>query len=102
MDVSSPEVSPPSSKGHSATFDPESKAVYVYGGLRDAQRYSDIYILDTITWKWKLVSVSIRLFVFYILCVYNIYFIYNINTNVFMVQCINKLCCQFFHSYINN
>uniref|UniRef100_A0A672NBR3 Kelch domain-containing protein 2-like n=1 Tax=Sinocyclocheilus grahami TaxID=75366 RepID=A0A672NBR3_SINGR len=23
---------------------------------RDAQRYSDIYILDTITWKWKLVS----------------------------------------------
>uniref|UniRef100_A0A8C1I5B1 Zgc:163014 n=1 Tax=Cyprinus carpio TaxID=7962 RepID=A0A8C1I5B1_CYPCA len=56
VDVSSSEVSPPSSKGHSATFDPESKAVYVYGGLRDAQRYSDIYILDTITWKWKLVS----------------------------------------------
>uniref|UniRef100_A0A672N3Q3 Zgc:163014 n=1 Tax=Sinocyclocheilus grahami TaxID=75366 RepID=A0A672N3Q3_SINGR len=56
MDVSTSEVSPPSSKGHSATFDPESKAVYVYGGLRDAQRYSDIYILDTITWKWKLVS----------------------------------------------
>uniref|UniRef100_A0A8C2B8E9 Zgc:163014 n=1 Tax=Cyprinus carpio TaxID=7962 RepID=A0A8C2B8E9_CYPCA len=56
VDVSSTEVSPPSSKGHSATFDPESKAVYVYGGLRDAQRYSDIYILDTITWKWKLVS----------------------------------------------
>ncbi|XP_016308202.1 RING finger protein B-like [Sinocyclocheilus anshuiensis] len=56
MDVSSSEVSLPSSKGHSATFDPESKAVYVYGGLRDAQRYSDIYILDTVTWKWKLVS----------------------------------------------
>uniref|UniRef100_A0A673KGR8 Zgc:163014 n=1 Tax=Sinocyclocheilus rhinocerous TaxID=307959 RepID=A0A673KGR8_9TELE len=29
MDVSSSEVSPPSSKGHSATFDPESKAVCV-------------------------------------------------------------------------
>ncbi|XP_073683054.1 uncharacterized protein [Garra rufa] len=57
MDVSSSsEVSPPSSKGHSATFDPESKAVYVYGGLRDCQRYGDIYILDTVTWKWKLVS----------------------------------------------
>lgn len=56
MDVSSPEVSPPSSQGHSATFDPESKVVYVYGGLRDGQRYSDIYVLDTKTWKWKLVS----------------------------------------------
>ncbi|XP_067311161.1 rab9 effector protein with kelch motifs isoform X2 [Pseudorasbora parva] len=55
MDASS-EVSPPSSHGHSATFDPESKVVYVYGGLRDGQRYSEIYVLDTITWKWKLVS----------------------------------------------
>ncbi|ROL51931.1 RING finger protein B [Anabarilius grahami] len=56
MDVSSSDVSPPSAQGHSATFDPESKVVYVYGGLRDGQRYSDIYVLDTITWKWKLVS----------------------------------------------
>ncbi|XP_056101474.1 rab9 effector protein with kelch motifs isoform X1 [Rhinichthys klamathensis goyatoka] len=56
MDVASSEVSPPSSQGHSATFDPESKVIYVYGGLRDGQRYSDIYVLDTITWKWKLVS----------------------------------------------
>ncbi|KAG1935865.1 acyl-CoA-binding domain-containing protein [Pimephales promelas] len=56
MDVASSEVSPPSSQGHSATFDPESKVIYVYGGLRDGQRYSDIYVLDTITWKWKVVS----------------------------------------------
>ncbi|XP_073725628.1 kelch domain-containing protein 2-like [Misgurnus anguillicaudatus] len=55
MDTSTSGVNPPSSRGHSATFDPESKVVYVYGGLRDGQRYSDIYVLDTITWKWKLV-----------------------------------------------
>ncbi|XP_052009246.1 RING finger protein B [Xyrauchen texanus] len=55
MDTSSSDVSPPSSRGHSATFDPESKVVYVYGGLGEGQRYSDIHVLDTITWKWKLV-----------------------------------------------
>ncbi|XP_051725386.1 rab9 effector protein with kelch motifs isoform X1 [Ctenopharyngodon idella] len=56
MDVSSSDVSPPSAQGHTATFDPESKVVYVYGGLRDGQRYNDIYVLDTKTWKWKLIS----------------------------------------------
>ncbi|XP_017331591.1 rab9 effector protein with kelch motifs isoform X2 [Ictalurus punctatus] len=47
---------PPSSRGHSAAFDPENKVVYVYGGLREGQRYSDIYMLDTLTWKWKLIK----------------------------------------------
>ncbi|KAB5562313.1 hypothetical protein PHYPO_G00016450 [Pangasianodon hypophthalmus] len=47
---------PPSSQGHSAAFDPENKVVYVYGGLREGQRYSDIYKLDTLTWKWKLIK----------------------------------------------
>ncbi|MCJ8736865.1 hypothetical protein PDJAM_G00017430 [Pangasius djambal] len=47
---------PPSSQGHSAAFDPENKVVYVYGGLREGQRYSDIYTLDTLTWKWKLIK----------------------------------------------
>ncbi|KAM6961228.1 RING finger protein B [Aplochiton taeniatus] len=45
-----------SAQGHSATFDPGSKALYVYGGLREGQRYSDLYILNTLTWKWKLVT----------------------------------------------
>lgn len=49
---------PPSSQGHSAAFDHENKVVYVYGGFRDGQRYSDIYMLDTLTWKWKLIKVS--------------------------------------------
>ncbi|XP_022048956.1 rho GTPase-activating protein gacHH [Acanthochromis polyacanthus] len=47
---------PPCARGHSATYDPDSKAVFVYGGLREGQRYSELYILNTLTWKWKLVT----------------------------------------------
>ncbi|KAM4723457.1 kelch domain-containing protein 2 [Anableps anableps] len=47
---------PPCARGHTATFDPDSKAVFVYGGLRDCQRYSELYILNTLTWKWRLVT----------------------------------------------
>ncbi|XP_037652330.1 acyl-CoA-binding domain-containing protein 4 isoform X1 [Sebastes umbrosus] len=47
---------PPCARGHSATFDPDSKSVFVYGGLREGQRYSELYILNTLTWKWKLVT----------------------------------------------
>ncbi|XP_034015396.1 tip elongation aberrant protein 1 [Thalassophryne amazonica] len=47
---------PPSAQGHSATYDPDSKAVYVYGGLREFQRFSQLYVLDTLTWKWKRVT----------------------------------------------
>ncbi|KAM8834418.1 uncharacterized protein ACB058_017994 [Synchiropus picturatus] len=47
---------PPRSRGHSATFDAESQAVYVYGGLREGQRYSELFVLDTLTWRWRLVS----------------------------------------------
>ncbi|XP_031134579.1 rab9 effector protein with kelch motifs isoform X1 [Sander lucioperca] len=47
---------PPCARGPSATYDPDSKSVYVYGGLREGQRYNEMYILDTLTWKWKLVT----------------------------------------------
>ncbi|XP_008281365.1 RING finger protein B [Stegastes partitus] len=47
---------PPCARGHTATYDPDSKAVFVYGGLREGQRYSELYILNTVTWKWKLVT----------------------------------------------
>lgn len=50
---------PPLARGHSATYDPDSKAVYVYGGVREGQRYSELFILNTLTWKWKLVTVSL-------------------------------------------
>ncbi|XP_070834666.1 rab9 effector protein with kelch motifs [Chaetodon trifascialis] len=47
---------PPCARGHSATYDPDSKSVFVYGGLREGQRYSELYILNTLTWKWRLVT----------------------------------------------
>uniref|UniRef100_A0A3Q3D400 Zgc:163014 n=1 Tax=Hippocampus comes TaxID=109280 RepID=A0A3Q3D400_HIPCM len=47
---------PPCTRGNSATYDPESKAVYVYGGLTEGQRNSELYILNTLTWKWKIVT----------------------------------------------
>lgn len=50
---------PPCARGPSATYDPDSKSVYVYGGLREGQRYNEMYILDTLTWKWKLVTVGL-------------------------------------------
>ena len=49
---------PPCTGGHSATFDPDSKSVFVYGGLREDQCYSELYILDTLTWNWKIVTVG--------------------------------------------
>ncbi|XP_035260301.1 kelch domain-containing protein 2 isoform X1 [Anguilla anguilla] len=56
MDSSTSGPVPPCSRGHSATYDPESKAIYVYGGLTEGQRYGDVYILNTLTWKWKLIA----------------------------------------------
>ncbi|KAM9842955.1 uncharacterized protein ACBR49_014336 [Aulostomus maculatus] len=47
---------PPPTRGHSATYDPDSKAVFVYGGLREGQRYSEMFILNTLTWRWKIVT----------------------------------------------
>lgn len=49
---------PPCARGHSATFDPDSKSVFVYGGLREDQHYSELYVLDTLTWNWKIVTVG--------------------------------------------
>uniref|UniRef100_UPI003AAF8A55 uncharacterized protein n=1 Tax=Centroberyx gerrardi TaxID=166262 RepID=UPI003AAF8A55 len=56
MNTSTSGPTPPCARGHSATYDPDSKAVFVYGGLREGQRYSELYILNTLTWKWKLVT----------------------------------------------
>ncbi|XP_028251771.1 acyl-CoA-binding domain-containing protein 5 isoform X2 [Parambassis ranga] len=47
---------PPCARGHTASYDPDSKAVFVYGGLREGQRCSELFILNTLTWKWKLVT----------------------------------------------
>ncbi|XP_059908275.1 uncharacterized protein zgc:163014 isoform X3 [Gadus macrocephalus] len=47
---------PPCVHGHSATFDPASKALFVYGGVGEDKTYRDLHILNTETWTWKLVT----------------------------------------------
>lgn len=43
--------------GHTATFDPESKRIYVFGGSRNRKWFNDVHILDTQSWRWTLVEV---------------------------------------------
>ncbi|KAM6394238.1 protein TMED8 isoform 3-T4 [Pluvialis apricaria] len=47
--------------GHTATYDPDTKRIYIFGGIREDKDYSDIYILDTVTWKWLPVAAKGRL-----------------------------------------
>ncbi|RVE57156.1 hypothetical protein OJAV_G00213600 [Oryzias javanicus] len=56
LSAAAAEVAPTCARGHSATYDPDSKAVFVYGGLRENQRYNELHILNTLTWKWKNVT----------------------------------------------
>ncbi|KAF3844813.1 hypothetical protein F7725_007976 [Dissostichus mawsoni] len=56
MNSSSSGSVPQCARGHSATYDPDSKSVFVYGGLREGQRYNELYILNTLTWTWRLVT----------------------------------------------
>ncbi|XP_065611759.1 uncharacterized protein LOC136060887 [Cyrtonyx montezumae] len=43
-------------RGHTATYDPDTKRIYIFGGMREDKDYSSIYILDTVNWKWLLVA----------------------------------------------
>ncbi|NXV08783.1 KEL2 protein, partial [Cettia cetti] len=47
--------------GHTATYDPDTKRIYVFGGIREDKDYGNIYILDTVTWKWLLVAAKGRI-----------------------------------------
>ncbi|NXD21484.1 GACHH protein, partial [Spelaeornis formosus] len=47
--------------GHTATYDPDTKRIYIFGGIREDKDYSNIYILDTVTWKWLLVAAKGRI-----------------------------------------
>ncbi|XP_056408176.1 uncharacterized protein LOC130307918 isoform X2 [Hyla sarda] len=47
---------PQCSKGHTATFDPEAKKVFVFGGKQEKSWLSNVYVLDTLDWKWTLVA----------------------------------------------
>ncbi|XP_019471319.1 uncharacterized protein LOC104911205 isoform X2 [Meleagris gallopavo] len=48
-------------RGHTATYDPDTKRIYIFGGTREDKDYSGIYILDTVTWKWLLVAAKGRM-----------------------------------------
>ncbi|XP_009472811.1 PREDICTED: probable serine/threonine-protein kinase DDB_G0272254 [Nipponia nippon] len=52
---------PSSLHGHTATYDPDTKRIYIFGGIREDKDYSGIYILDTVTWKWLLVAAKGRI-----------------------------------------
>ncbi|XP_077319735.1 uncharacterized protein LOC143942355 [Lithobates pipiens] len=45
-------TAPQCSRGHTATFDPETKKVYVYGGMWEGRWLSNVHVLDTVGWKW--------------------------------------------------
>ncbi|NWZ94442.1 KEL2 protein, partial [Nesospiza acunhae] len=47
--------------GHTATYDPATKRIYIFGGIREDKDYSTIYILDTVTWKWLFVAAKGRI-----------------------------------------
>ncbi|NXS48282.1 TYW23 protein, partial [Balaeniceps rex] len=47
--------------GHTATYDPDTKRIYIFGGIREDKDYSSIYILDSVTWKWLLVAAKGRM-----------------------------------------
>ncbi|XP_065542074.1 multiple epidermal growth factor-like domains protein 8 isoform X2 [Lathamus discolor] len=47
--------------GHTATYDPDTKRIYIFGGIREDKTNSSIYILDTVTWKWLLVAAKGRM-----------------------------------------
>uniref|UniRef100_A0A8B9DGK0 Rab9 effector protein with kelch motifs-like n=1 Tax=Anser cygnoides TaxID=8845 RepID=A0A8B9DGK0_ANSCY len=48
-------------RGHTATYDPDTKRIYVFGGIKEDKDYSSIYILDTVTWKWLPVAAKGRM-----------------------------------------
>ncbi|XP_038620785.1 rab9 effector protein with kelch motifs-like isoform X1 [Tachyglossus aculeatus] len=47
---------PESRTGHTATFDPNTGRVYVFGGSKNRKWFNDVHILDTKTWGWATVE----------------------------------------------
>lgn len=42
--------------GHTATFDPDSRRIFVFGGSKNKKWFNDVHILDTQSWKWSMVE----------------------------------------------
>ncbi|KAG7330221.1 hypothetical protein KOW79_006443 [Hemibagrus wyckioides] len=42
--------------GHTATYDPDSKRIFVFGGSKHKKWFNDVHILDTQSWRWTMVE----------------------------------------------
>ncbi|XP_062849286.1 kelch repeat-containing protein [Trichomycterus rosablanca] len=47
---------PETRMGHTATYDPESKRIFVFGGSKHKKWFNDVHILDTQSWRWTMVE----------------------------------------------
>ncbi|KAI5104267.1 kelch repeat-containing protein isoform X1 [Silurus meridionalis] len=47
---------PEARMGHTATYDPESKRIFVFGGSKHKKWFNDVHILDTQSWRWSMVE----------------------------------------------
>lgn len=64
--------------GHSATYDPTMRCIYIFGGSKNAKWFHDVYMFDLDENKWTLVKVGSVISVLeniYFINVVNIYFI---------------------------
>ncbi|XP_060560949.1 ras guanine nucleotide exchange factor F-like [Ruditapes philippinarum] len=44
--------------GHTASYDPLVRCIYVYGGSKNTRWFHDVHILDIEEWKWQIVKVN--------------------------------------------
>lgn len=44
--------------GHTATYDPLVRCIYVFGGSKNTRWFHDVHMLDLEEWKWQLVKVN--------------------------------------------
>jgi hypothetical protein len=44
--------------GHTATYDPTLRCIYVYGGSKSIKWFHDVHMLDVDEWKWQLLKVK--------------------------------------------
>ncbi|XP_061173102.1 kelch domain-containing protein 2-like [Saccostrea echinata] len=44
--------------GHTATYDPTLRCIYVYGGSKNQRWFHDVHMLDVEEWKWTLLKVA--------------------------------------------
>lgn len=54
-----PNQKPEYRMGHTATYDPTLRCVYVYGGSKNLKWFHDVHMLDVDEFKWQLLKVRL-------------------------------------------